>query len=209
MITVITIIIIITAIIIMIFQTQKKKHWRNARYEVTWVTSHGTGKYIIHCHGLAVQTVRGHREGVSWCQNIQIKMWARGGSEGRTGLATGPAEARAQVSASLSKQEPSPRSQSLLAARQLCACPGSEAAGYTARSQAASWGPAGFVCLFSRLAWSCWTVVELERARCWAPLKWRDTSIRTGAHTTGRPRSVHITGETSAWSPLSIRRISD
>lgn len=74
---------------------------------------------------------------------------------------------------------------SLSLADHRCVSPGSKgaAAGRNQRRTA----------VFSRLVWGRVDEFPVGRARCWAPLRWRDTNIRTGAAaaTTERPRWVH------------------
>lgn len=57
-------------------------------------------------------------------------------------------------------------------------------------------GTSAGTAVFSRLVWGRVDEFPVRRARCWAPLRWRDTNIRTGAAaagaaTTERPRWVH------------------
>lgn len=152
---------------------------------VTWVTSHLTGNNDV-------TVPRGHGAGVS-CRGVDriFKVSSRRDGKETADWTLAAAAARAQVPESIIEQNPDPDS----VAAPVWASPGSEPPGHTGPLPAAV-RTALRLCVYV-LPPHVKPLDELvlARARCWAPLRWRATSSRTGAAaaTTERPRSEHPT----------------
>lgn len=149
------------------------------KYEVTWVTSRWAGKDVIYCES---------SRGGSLVLMAEYSNQARGGFGGRNLIGCwlrSSASAGASFRHSVSRNRPRGHSR--------CSLPG-------------RWAPVPVTsCRIHRSVTGCQLRTgvfvfpprvkkQLDGSRCWAPLKWRDTNIRTGAAaTTETPRSVHVT----------------